>query len=27
VAYDRITVKGFGETGATIERHVLTPDE
>lgn len=27
VAYDRITVKGFGETGATIERHVLTPDD
>jgi len=23
VAYDRITVKGFGQTGATIERHVL----
>lgn len=23
VAYDRITVQGFGETGATIERHVL----
>jgi predicted phosphodiesterase len=25
VAFDRITVQGFGETGATIARHVLTP--
>jgi predicted MPP superfamily phosphohydrolase len=23
VAYDRISVKGFGETGATIERHII----
>jgi predicted phosphodiesterase len=23
VAYDRITVKGFGQTGATIDRHIL----
>ena len=27
VAYDRITVKGFGETGATIERHLVNPEE
>jgi len=26
VAYDAISVKGFGETGATIERHVLRND-
>lgn len=25
VAYDRITLQGFGETGATIGRHVLAP--
>jgi predicted phosphodiesterase len=24
VAYDRITLQGFGETGVTIERHVVT---
>jgi predicted phosphodiesterase len=27
VAYDRISVKGFGETGATIERHVVPAGE
>ena len=27
VAYDRITVQGFGETGATIQRHVITPED
>jgi len=27
VAYDRITVKGFGETGATIERHLVNPED
>jgi hypothetical protein len=26
VAYDAISVKGFGQTGATIERHVLQND-
>jgi predicted phosphodiesterase len=26
VAYDRITLQGFGETGVTIDRHVITPD-
>jgi len=27
VAYDRITIKGFGETGATIERQIIDPDD
>ena len=26
LAYDRISVKGLGETGATIDRHVLVHD-
>ncbi|MGD9798872.1 MAG: hypothetical protein AB7V15_12250, partial [Acidimicrobiia bacterium] len=25
VAYDRVTVRGLGEAGARIERHVLPP--
>jgi predicted phosphodiesterase len=27
LAYDEISVKGFGETGATIERHILGADD
>jgi len=27
LAYDEISVKGFGETGATIERHILGTDD
>jgi predicted phosphodiesterase len=27
VAYDRIILKGFGETGATIERHLVDPGQ
>jgi predicted phosphodiesterase len=27
LAYDHITVAGFGETGATIERHILADDD
>ena len=27
VAYDRVTVDGFGGTGARIERHVLDEDQ
>jgi hypothetical protein len=26
LAYDRISVKGVGETGATIDRHILVED-
>ena len=26
IAYDRVTVRGLGETGARIERHVLDDD-
>jgi hypothetical protein len=26
VAYDRISVQGLGETGATIDRHILVHD-
>jgi predicted phosphodiesterase len=26
VAYDRVTLQGFGETGVTIERHVIDPE-
>jgi predicted MPP superfamily phosphohydrolase len=26
VAYDRISLQGFGETGVTIDRHIITPD-
>jgi hypothetical protein len=27
VAYDRITIKGFGETGATIDRQIIDPED
>jgi hypothetical protein len=27
IAYDQISVKGFGETGATIERHVIGAED
>ncbi|HEY8546130.1 MAG TPA: metallophosphoesterase [Acidimicrobiales bacterium] len=27
VAYDRITIKGFGETGATIDRQIIARDD